>query len=325
MQKPDPSSTGMAPIGDLLKDISLPESLVVTRPKREPAADFDIDISKEDVTYTHPLFMQCFLPVRHNPSNALRWQSDNGKASIVIRAGELAIPGQPGQFHQHEVPAGAKGRLAIAYINHHIMTHRTLVIPLGETAREAMRKLGISIGGKNYAAMRRELENLAASTIFLGTWGSDGSARTDPSTFAKSISLWDDSNPEQRTFWQSHMVVSQEYYDKVLEGERMSPLYWPALIGLQENARAMDIHSYLVYTLRKPLTKPLNLSAKFVHDLFGQDIELLKNFWPRFKSALLRAHKYYPSARVSIKKDHTGIILKNSPPLIPYRKTFRLN
>lgn len=46
-------------------------------------------IRPEDLAYTHSVFVQCFMPVRHNEQNQRRWQTDCGHTSLVIRAGEL--------------------------------------------------------------------------------------------------------------------------------------------------------------------------------------------------------------------------------------------
>ena len=43
----------------------------------------------------------------------------------------------------------------------------------------------------------------------------------------------------------------------------MAPYYWPALVGLQHNPRAMDIHSYLAYRLRNGLKRPCPFTRKF--------------------------------------------------------------
>src|SRR4051812_18095937 len=65
-------------------------------------------IRPEDLAYTHSVFVQCFMPVRHNQKNRQRWQTDCGNASLVIRAGELVKPDSPRTFKECLVPAGPK-------------------------------------------------------------------------------------------------------------------------------------------------------------------------------------------------------------------------
>lgn len=318
-------------VGDTLAAIQLPEALPSSEPEKAkparrgpPPGLFELNISKRDIAYTHPLFMQCFLPVRHNASNDQLWQMENGRASIIIRAGLLLDPKQPGVFIQRSVPAGPKGRLLMAYINDYILRHRTRTVPLGESLRKGMELMGVLVSGKNGRALNREVKNFAAAEIVLGTWNSSGSARQDQTKIASHISFWDERDGTQGSFWQSEMTISPDYYKAIIDGG-MAPVYWPAMIGLQHNPRAMDIHSFLAYRLRGPLKRPVTLAPAEVHSLFGKDIALLKNFWPKFRPALAEAHKWYPTARVELLQNQGGLLLRSSPALIPYQKVPRLN
>ena len=279
-------------------------------------------IRPEDIGYTHPVFLQCFLPLRHRADNKERWQTDCGRASLVIRAGELVDPQKLNDFKRCTVPAGPKARLLNAYINDYILRHRTQTVPLGQTMREAMARMNISIGGRNGKELQRELENFAAAEIILGVWNSDGSAHQYQTKIARQLSFWIERNPDQKVFWQPEMDVSTDYYNAVTGPDRMAPFYWPALIGLQHNPRAMDIHSFLVYRLRGGLKRPVILHAKVLHAMFGGTRGHLYHFWPEFKAALDEARQWYSGAVIEVKND--CIILGNSPPLIPYRKIGRI-
>jgi hypothetical protein len=291
-------------------------------PEVLPASLFDEVIRPEDIGYTHPVFLQCFLPLRHKADNQDRWQTDCGRASLVIRAGELADPKKPKTFLKCAVPCGPKARIVSAYINDYILRERTPVVPLGETMREAMERMGIPICGSNGKELEKEIKNFAAAEIIIGTWDQDGSTHQEQTKVARKLSFWMERNPNQKVFWQPEMIVSADYCNAITDGDRMAPFYWPALVGLQHNPRAMDIHSFLVYRLRGGLKRPVPLHAKVLHAMFGGNRGLLKHFWPEFKKSLEEARKYYPMAVIDVADDR--IILKNSPPLIPYRKVFRL-
>ncbi len=137
------------------------------------------------------------------------------------------------------------------------------------------------------------------------------------------MSFWFEKNADQRTIWQPEMTVSREYFAAVHDPERMAPFYWPALVDLQHDTRAMDIFCFLTYRLRNGLKRPVVLHAKSLHATFGSDIKELKKFWQNFKKSLVTALRWYPKARVEVKND--CIILHDSPPLIPYRKVIRLS
>ena len=86
----------------------------------------------------------------------------------------------------------------------------------------------------------------------------------------------------------------------------------------------MDVHRFLTYRLRNGLKRPLPLPAKALHSMFGRDIKETRHFWPHFLKALKDALEWYPTARIEIMDDNSGIRLYNSPPLIPHRKIGRI-
>jgi Plasmid encoded RepA protein len=291
-------------------------------PEVLPAGLFEQVIKPEDVGYTHPVFLQCFLPTRHSAKNKQRWQTNCGRASLVIRAGELANPDKPNEYESCIVPAGPKARFVIAYVNDYIQRHDTPTVNMGESLRDAMEKMNISVGGKNGTELKREVKNFAAAEIGLGVWNDD-QVQHHRALVADHMSFWLEKDPNQRTIWQPEMTVSREYFAAVREGDRLAPFYWPAMLALQHDTRAMDIHCFLTYRLRNGLKRPVLLHTKVLHALFGQDITARKKFWSSFKKSLLAAHKWYPQAQIEIKND--CIILKDSPPLIPHRKMTRIS
>ncbi len=305
---------GLTRVGDSLAGI-MPEIL--------PVGLFDDVIKPSDVGYTHPVFLQCFLPTRHSVRNRQRWQTNCGRASLVIRAGELANPAKPNEYETCLVPAGPKARFVIAYVNDYIQRNDTPTVNMGDSLRAAMEKMNISVGGKNGKELTREVKNFAAAEIGLGVWDDTGHVTHDRALVAPHMSFWLEKNPDQRTIWQPEMTVSREYFAAVREGDRLAPFYWPAMIALQHDTRAMDIHCFLTYRLRNGLKRPVVLHAKVLHALFGSDIKELKHFWSRFKKSLLAAHRWYPKAQIEVKND--CIVLKDSPALIPYRKMARIN
>src|SRR4051794_22719479 len=155
------TEAGLTPIGRLLPEV-LPASL------------FDEVIKPEHVGYTHPVFLQCFLPTRHSEKNRQRWQTNCGRASLVIRAGELANPSKPNEYESCIVPAGPKARFVIGYVNDYIQRKDTPTVNMGDSLREAMQKMNISVGGKNGKELTREVKNFAAAEIGLGVWDDSG-------------------------------------------------------------------------------------------------------------------------------------------------------
>lgn len=287
-----------------------------------PADLFDGLIDPKDIGYTHPVFVQCFLPTRHTEKNRDRWQTDCGRMSLVIRAGELANPDKPHEFKNCIVPAGPKARFIIDYVNDHLQCHpETDVVNMGDSLRAAMEALNLKVSGTNGAALKREAENFAASEITIAGWF-DNEVIQEGGKVAPRMRFWLEKDPRQRSIWQPEMTVSAEYARAIRNGDRLAPFVRPAMVALQHDVRAMDIHRWLVYRLRKPLPRPVPIPAKALHAVFGQDIEELFKFWQSFKRSLAAARKHYPQANIEVKGD--CIILHNSPALISYRKMPRI-
>lgn len=275
----------------------------------------------QDVGYTHPVFVQCFLPTRHTAKNRQRWQTNCGRASLVIRAGELPKPDKPNEYEACIVPAGPKARFVVAYVNDYIQRHDTATVNMGDNLRDAMAKLKIPIGGKNGKELTREVKNFAAAEIGLGVWDGHGNVGIDRAMVAPRMRFWIEKDPRQRSIWQPEMTVTPEYFAAVRKGDRLAPFSWHALVALRHDTRAMDLHFWLTYRLRNGLKRPVVLHAKVLHALFGQDVKRLDHFWPRFLKSLEAARAFYPQANIETRND--CIVLKDSPPLIPYRKILR--
>jgi len=283
-------------------------------------------IDPNHIAYVPTIFLQCFLPLRHNQKNKLQWKVGNGGVKLLIRAGALVDP-KTGDFKECVVPAGPKARIVTAYINDYAYRHKTPEIDLGENLHQAMRQMNVAVGGRNAKELCREVENIAAAEINMGFWLPDGSAHQRVAKVAEDVSFWIEKNPNQRTIWQPTMTLSQRYYASIQESQHIAPVYWPALVALQHNARAMDIFAFLCYRLRTiPVRRPVTLRADILHSMFGRDIKQRKHFWPEFIKALGEAVQQYPQARhsISILEDKSGMRLGYAEPLIPHKKIGRI-
>jgi hypothetical protein len=269
-------------------------------------------VARQDLAFTHSIFVQCFLPMRSLPTpNNHHWEITHGSASIAIEAGCLADPHNQGHWEAQEVPAGPKARLLFAYINDFAIRHNTPVIDLGKSLRTFMERNRVPVGGPNARELTKQLKNIAAAHIFLGIWG-DTKVSTRQTRVAAGIDFWIDRNPKQNALWQPEMQLAPEYFE-ALRAHRV-PIYFPALVKLQANPRAMDVFCWLVYRMRS-VTFPVKITYAALHPVFGGQIKLLKHFKVEFRRAVMAAHQFYPEARVEFREDY--LMLHRSPALIP--------
>jgi Plasmid encoded RepA protein len=275
-----------------------------------------VEPGSDDVTYTHAVFAQCFLPIRRLPHGGKRYEVRHGRAALLITAGDLLNP-ETQQFVQMDVPSGSAARIALAHINNHIIRsrslHEALTVPMGDSLRDFMDYQGLAIGGKNGKEITRQIHNLAAAHIMLGVWTYDR-ARQINAQIADAIDFWLERDRRQRTLWQPVMRVSERYAEAIRE--HCVPHDMRALVGLYENTRAMDIYTWLAYRLPR-VKERTEVFVRFddLKPIFGTGIRDRYKFRQAFKLALTEALRWYPVGRMGIEKE--GIRLFNSPSPVP--------
>lgn len=275
-----------------------------------------VEPGSDDVTYTHAVFAQCFLPIRRLPNGGKRYEVRHGRAALLITAGDLLNP-ETQQFVQMDVPSGSAARIALAHINNHIIRSRSLdealTVPMGDSLRDFMDYQGLAIGGKNGKEITRQIHNLAAARIMLGVW-TDDRARQINAQIADAIDFWLERDRRQRMLWQPVMRVSERYAEAIRE--HCVPHDMRALVGLYENTRAMDIYTWLAYRLPR-VKERMEVLVRFDHlkPIFGSGVRDGYKFRQAFKLALTEALRWYPVGRVGIEKE--GVRLFNSPSPVP--------
>jgi replication initiator protein len=270
----------------------------------------------DDVTYTHAVFAQCFLPLRKLPKVQKFYEVRHGRATLAIVAGGLFNPSTK-HIVQMDVPSGSAARLALAHINNHLIRSRSLdealTVPMGESLRDFMEYQGVSICGKNGKEIVLQIHNLAAAHITLGVWSGDR-ARQINTQITDTIDFWLEKDRRQRTLWQPTMQVSERYAMAVRE--HCVPHDMRALIGLYKDTRAMDIYVWLAYRLPRVLVRhDLFVRYDDLKPIFGTGVSDPYKFRQVFKRALRSALAWYPDARVGL--DPEGIRLFHSPSPVP--------
>jgi hypothetical protein len=275
-----------------------------------------VEPGSDDITYTHAVFAQCFLPLRRIPNGGKRYEVRHGRAALLITAGDLLNPATQ-EFVQMDVPSGSAARIALAHINNHIIRSKTreeaLTVPMGDSLRDFMDYQGLAIGGKNGKEIARQIHNLAAARIVLGVW-TDDRARQINAQIADAIDFWLERDRRQRSLWQPVMRVSERYAEAIRE--HCVPHDMRALVGLYESTRAMDIYTWLAYRLPR-VKERTDILVRFddLKPIFGSGVKDTYNFRHAFKVALVEAMRWYPQGRIGLEKD--GLRLFHSPSPVP--------
>ena len=276
--------------------------------------------TRQDITFTHSVFAQCFLPLRKLKNEAKGYEIKHGKASLAIDAGRLLNP-KTGHLEKQDVPYGSAARIVLAHIHNHIICANSLdeavEIPMGDSLREFFRTYRLNITGGNGKQIKLQVNNIAAAHITIGIWKDNQAKQINVPTLAEEINFWMEKDERQRVIWQPSMIVNRRYAEAIRE--RAVPLDIRALVGLYEKPRAMDVFTWLSYRLplvreKKGVFLPFQ-GENGLHTIFGTTLKQPNKFREEFIKTLTEVHKWYPEAKLSIEQQ--GIRIFHSPSPIP--------
>lgn len=263
----------------------------------------------EDMAFTHAILCQVGLPrSKVDGTNFLR---QSGAAWINVQAGYLDEGKGP---VLQQIPYGAMPRLALAWVSTYCLRNKEQEVPIGDSAAEFLRLLGLDKQGNRYPTLRKQMHALAACRLQLGYKG-----RTFNGQPITQFDAWISNKDQmQRPLWPGTMVLSDGYYQSLITSA--VPLDNRALIALKGSALALDIYAWLAHRLHRIEGRSLVLHWKSIREQFGQEYtgeEADKNFKSSFLPALKRVLAVYPQAKV--KQVKGGILLISSPPPISFK------
>lgn len=263
----------------------------------------------DDMAFTHTVLCQVGLPRKHVAAREFRRQS--GSMWINIQAGVLDEGVGP---VEQPIPYGSMPRLALAWMSTLAKRLKTREIPIGETAADFLRLLGMDDQGNRYATLRKQMHALAACRLQLGHKG-----RTFNGQPVEQFDAWIATKVHgQRALWPGVVLLSEAYYKELVD--HGVPLDNRALLALKGSALALDVYTWLAHRLHRIEGRPVilhwkSLREQFAHEYQGKDPD--KDFKKRFVQALQASLAVYPSAKV--RRVSGGLLLMSSPPPIPYR------
>ena len=286
--------------------------LPAPRPDEIQAALFGRDIG-----YHHGVMMQCFMPQKRLPEGQTTFQSIHGRSSLLMRAGLLADVNEAHRFVQCGVPFGAKARIIMPYIVGYAVQRRTPVIDMGRSLRRFMETVHMPIGGRSGKAITEQVNNIAAADILLGEW-SDERVLTKYRRVASEITFWLERKPNQLTFWNPEMVLSNEFYEAIQT--RRVPVDMEHLIKLAGSPRRMDLYCWLSYRLPNMMAgKGVAVPLTYLQPVLAPDMDAdasTRLFKQRLKSDLKVVANVYSGFNVKVQGDVLWLN-KSAPPISP--------
>lgn len=265
--------------------------------------------SGDDMAFTHAVLCQVGLP--RSKVECREFLRQSGAAWVNVQAGVLDEGRGP---VLQPIPYGAMPRLALTWVSTFAKRHNTQEIPIGDSAAEFLRIMGMDDQGARYTTLRKQMHALAVCRLQLGYMG-----RTYTGQPVEQFDAWvADKNRHQKALWPGVMVLSESYFRQI--SENGVPLDNRALLALKGSALALDVYTWLAHRLHRIEGRPLILHWKALREQFAQEYKGKdpdKNFKKEFVPALKAALAVYPQAKV--KPVTGGLMLLPSPPPIPYR------
>lgn len=278
-------------------------------------ASLDIRADEPDeIAYQHSILCQTALPAAKPPEGALTWEKRQGRATLLVQAGQALDP-STGHFIQLSLPYGPKARLLLMHLNGEAVRRQSPIIPVEDSMTAFFRRLmGKTQDGRQVRMLKTQLSSLAAAQFRMGIAENDRAVQVNTQVVG-AFDLWLGKDEQQRVLWPSTLRLSMDYYDSLTRFA--VPLDERAIAALAFSAVALDIYCWLAQRLhRVPEGKPQFVAWANLHEQFGQGYAAIRQFRAFFLKQLGEVKGVYPEARFVT--DRKGMYLSQSPP--PVRK-----
>lgn len=217
------------------------------------------------------------------------------------------------RFVSWGIAYGTIPRLVLAWISTEAVKTRAREIQLGDSLSAFMKHLEVipsSGKGGTVKRFRKQLTSLFASTFTI--LHDETNQLSEPGRMLNAgfrlsdshLVLWDPLNPEQPGLFNSVVVLSEKFYEAIVN--RPVPIDMRILKDIRKSPLAIDIYTWLTYRmsyLEKPSTIPWDLLAM----QFGSDYKEIKTFKFKFIKRLEGVLSLYP-ANVAARDDGLTIL-----------------
>jgi len=284
---------------------------MVTTKHEKLAIDMAAELLSEEsdrLGITHSGFCLTALPYKECKSPV--WRKDGHQVTLLVESGRDKNEEFIG------IPYGAKARVQLLYLQTRAIQTNNPVVELGGSMHEFLKRVGISVGGSQYAEIRKQARRISACRLTFIEDNDIAEIRNNAAFVENAILFKDTGDARQGTLWQDTVELNGTFFKKLKE--HPVPVWEPALRQIIDLPVAIDIYIWLAYRLHV-LKKATPISWLSLHQQFGGSYKNVRQFKPEFLRNLTFAMAVYADARVDETKD--GLILHPSRPPIPENVT----
>ncbi len=260
--------------------------------------------------------IQATMPHR-NPGAVEVWGRRNGDFSLVMQPGYILDRDNNPQ--NIGLPYGTKPRLIMAFLVSEAVKTGDKKIILGKSLSEFMQKIGLIPSGGRWGTipmLKEQMKRLFSASI---SFQYDGAKMVDINggmkIASRTVLFWDTKLPKQTSFWESTVLLTQEFFDEIIT--RPVPVDLRALSALKDSSLAIDIYCWLTYRLYY-LESKTEIPWAVLALQFGCNYARARDFKKQFVEQLRKVTLVYKDANLEIGRH--GLVLKPSKNSLPSRR-----
>jgi hypothetical protein len=262
--------------------------------------------------YMARALVQATLP--HSKPESNEFERRNGAFTLVMLA-----PSKVG------LPYGVIPRLMMAWMTTEVVRTKRRELVLGDSMSEFMRQLDMNPTGGRWGSITRlrdQSRRLFTTSVSCFYDGTDAAGEGGFRIADRHMLWWDPQSPEQRSLFNSTVMLSERFYDEVRTSP--VPIDMRAMKALKKSPLALDIYFWLTYRLsylRQARVIPWAALQLQFGASYRQDAHGLRDFKRAFLRELKKVVILYPKAKA--KEEEGGLYLQPSathisgrPPLV---------
>jgi hypothetical protein len=202
------------------------------------AARQEIEAVQTVTGYMARAMVLATIPHSRPPDDMIVYSRQNGDYTLALRADP-----------QYGLPYGTIPRMLMSWITMEAVRTQSPTILLGDTLSEFMQKLGYTPrwGEKGTVRQIKEQAKRLFGTGISCTYYNPKRGRSIHQSYIASdySEWWLPYDPNQRTLWESNVVLSHEFFQEIIN--RPVPISLEALANLRKSPMALDVYFWLTH------------------------------------------------------------------------------
>lgn len=287
------------------------EDVKLSQTQKFIAKASDLDFQDEiSMRFMARAMIQATMP--HSNPKTLYFSRQNGDFELTM----IAHP-------KIGLPYGSMPRLLLCWLTSEAVKKRSRELSLGNSLSAFMRDLGLSVTGGRWGSITRlknQVYRLFSSNIS-ATYRNQNEGAAVNFVVAEEYHLWwAPQNPDQRSLWESKVILSDRFYNEVISSP--IPLRLETLSALKSSSVCLDIYSWLTYR-NSYATRPSYIPWGALQLQFGAGYPLTAqgkaDFKRKFLEALRKVGVVYQAAK-KIKDEGECLLYIPGNPDIPKKQ-----